>query len=97
MIHIHVNSKNQAWIEADKLFPTDYMQDSSLSSCAGYPVFTSTHNMYSWENFRILDLNCRIEVILNNETVNIWIDQSPIITALIKCGYHKNQFGEWVQ
>lgn len=28
-----VNSKEQAWVEADKLFPTDYIKDEKKSDC----------------------------------------------------------------
>lgn len=67
-----VNSKEQAWAEADRIFPTDYAVDQRSSTRAGYPIHRSTaaghHHDY------ICDLGDRLEVNLSTgETVNIWI------------------------
>ena len=62
-----VNTKAQAWNEADKIFPSDYTYDSRLTHESGYPVFTGQGG---WIN----DLNTRLEVnLITGETVNIWI------------------------
>lgn len=78
--HIHVETVEQAWKEANKLFPTDYMKDDECSRNAGYPIYRSTATGMTnyWYN-TICDLGCRLEVNLcdakwNGETTNIWID-----------------------
>lgn len=70
-----VNSKEQAWIEADKLFPTDYIKDEKKSDTAGYDIYYSTcDGVNAW----ISDLEDRLEVNLaTGETVNIWIEEEP--------------------
>lgn len=70
-----VNSKEQAWIEADKLFPTDYIKDEARSKNAGYDIYYSTcDGVNAW----ISDLEDRLEVNLaTGETVNIWIEEEP--------------------
>ena len=67
-----VNSKEQAWVEADKLFPTDYIKDEKKSDIAGYDIYYSTcDGVNAW----ISDLEDRLEVNLaTGETVNIWIE-----------------------
>lgn len=67
-----VNSKEQAWVEADKLFPTDYIKDAAKSETAGYDIYYSTcDGVNAW----ISDLEDRLEVNLaTGETVNIWIE-----------------------
>lgn len=71
-----VNSREQAWKEADKIFPTDYMKDEQSSANAGYPIYESTaDNNRSW----ISDLGNRLELnIWEGETIkstNIWIEE----------------------
>lgn len=70
-----VNSKEQAWVEADKLFPTDYIKDEEKSNRAGYDIYYSTcDGVNAW----ISDLEDRLEVNLTTgETVNIWIEEEP--------------------
>lgn len=70
-----VNSKEQAWVEADKLFPTDYIKDEKKSDAAGYDIYYSTcDGVNAW----ISDLEDRLEVNLaTGETVNIWIEEEP--------------------
>lgn len=70
-----VNSKEQAWVEADKLFPTDYIKDEKKSDAAGYDIYYSTcDGVNAW----ISDLEDRLEVNLETgETVNIWIEEEP--------------------
>ena len=70
-----VNSKEQAWIEADKLFPTDYIKDEKKSDTAGYDIYYSTcDGVHAW----ISDLGDRLEVNLETgETISIWIEEEP--------------------
>ena len=70
-----VNSKKQAWIEAGKLFPTDYIKDETKSENAGYDIYCSTcDGVNAW----ICDLDKRLEINLaTGETVNIWIEEEP--------------------
>lgn len=64
-----VKTKEQAWEEADKIFPTDYEKDEEASQRAGYDIYKRADS-----NDRIADLGCRLEVTIDNETTNIWID-----------------------
>lgn len=67
-----VDSKEQAWKEADKLIPTDYEEDTSASKRAGYPIYRSTNPdlFYTY----ICDLGDRLEVNLENgKSTNVWI------------------------
>lgn len=72
---MEVNSRKQAWIEADKLFPTDYIKDAEKSDAAGYDIYYSTcDGVNAW----ISDLEDRLEINLaTGETVNIWIEEEP--------------------
>lgn len=66
-----VSSREKAWKEVNKLFPTDYEKDEQSSSNAGYDIYRhSTLNFYNW----ISDLGCRLEVNLGSQTINIWIE-----------------------
>lgn len=59
---ITVKSREEAWMEANRLFPTDYMKDDKSSANAGYPIYESTaKDNRSW----ISDLNTSLEL-------NIW-------------------------
>ena len=70
-----VKSKQEAWREADIIFPTDYMKDNIRSNRAGYDIYYSTAaGVDAW----ISDLGDRLEVNMENgEAVNIWIDDEP--------------------
>lgn len=70
-----VNSREQAWREADKLIPTDYIKDEMKSEAAGYDIYYSTcDGVNAW----ISDLDNRLEINLaTGETVNIWIEEEP--------------------
>lgn len=70
-----VNSREQAWREADNLFPTDYIKDEKKSDAAGYDIYYSTcEGVNAW----ISDLDDRLEINLaTGETVNIWIEEEP--------------------
>lgn len=64
-----VKTTAEAWEAANKMFPTDYQKDEESSQRAGYPIYRSTAaDHYS---FYICDLNDRLEVNMNGESVNI--------------------------
>ena len=69
-----VMSREAAWAEVDKIFPTDYQKDENTTERAGYPVYKSTaDNTNAW----ISDMGCRLEVNLpDGKSVNIWIEES---------------------
>lgn len=69
-----VTSKEQAWNEVNKIFPTDYEQDLSSTSRAGYPIYRSTADGHYYDY--ICDLGNRLEVNLSNgKTINVWIEE----------------------
>ena len=77
---IEVRTREEAWQEADRLFPTDYMQDDRSTANAGYPIYESTADgNYSW----ISDLGNRLELNIYEGkkivTTNIWIVEKPEI------------------
>nr|DAL85289.1 MAG TPA: hypothetical protein [Caudoviricetes sp.] len=80
-----VNSKEQAWIEVNKIFPTDYEKDESSSQRAGYDIYRHpTLNYYS----RICDLGDRLEVLTGEygeNVTNIWIEEpkAPVTFKVI--------------
>ena len=83
-----VKNINEAWNEANKIIPNDYLKDEEASARAGYPIYRSTINHYDY----ICDLGDRLEVNLaNGQTVNIWIeeDKEEVITEyeIIKSAY----------
>lgn len=75
---ITVTTKEQAWAEADKIFPTDYEKDETASANAGYSIYRHpTLNHYS----RICDLGNRLEVLTGEygeNVTNIWIEPEII-------------------
>lgn len=79
-----VVSKQEAWKEANKIFPTDYEKDEASSQRAGYDIYRHpTLNYYS----RICDLGNRLEVLTGEygETVvDIWVveeeEKKPVTT-----------------
>ena len=75
-----VRNITEAWQEADRLIPTDYIKDEASSLRAGYDIYRSTA---AGNSSYICDLGDRLEVNLDNGTsVNIWIEEEP-------------QFQEW--
>lgn len=78
-----VTSKQEAWNEAAKIFPTDYAKDDARSANAGYPIYHSTADgVNAW----ISDLGDRLEVNLpNGKSVNIWIEE-PKPAAKVRTG-----------
>lgn len=69
-----VSDRSKAWALAERLFPTDYMQDAYASQNAGYPVFWSTsEGCNAW----ISDLNTSLELNLpDGQTITICIEKS---------------------
>lgn len=69
-----VTSREAAWNEINKIFPTDYEKDEASSARAGYDIYRHpTLNYYN----RICDLGCRLEVLTGEygeNVTNIWID-----------------------
>lgn len=75
---MQVRTVKDAWELANKLFPTDYIQDTESSQRAGYPIYRSTaEGNDSW----ISDLGNRLEVNIwiedddGVESTNIWIEE----------------------
>lgn len=83
---IKVRNRDEAWREADRLFPTDYMIDSVSSDNAGYPIYRSTADgNTSW----ISDLNTSLELNIMTddhgiESIRVIIIQEPEITETIQ-------------
>lgn len=72
--HVHVFSNADAWNVA-KTHIQDASKDADASSRAGYDVFRSESDYYSY----ICDLGDRLEVNLSNgDTLNVWIDEKPV-------------------
>lgn len=72
--HVHVFSNADAWNVA-KTHIQDASKDADASSRAGYDVFRSENDYYSY----ICDLGDRLEVNLSNgDTLNVWIDEKPM-------------------
>lgn len=85
-----VRTREEAWKEVDKIFPTDYYKDEQSSQRAGYPIIRSTaDDVNAW----ISDLNCRLEVNIQNpetkeiESTNIWISGDPEIVETVSWSY----------
>lgn len=96
-----VNSKERAWKEVNKIFPTDYEKDEEASQRSGYDVYRHpTLNYYN----RICDLGNRLEVIIGEygeSVTNIWIVEPEIAdncgTKMKQSDYEKlvGQSHEW--
>lgn len=88
-----VTSKSEAWRVVNRLFPTDYLKNDFLSDRARYPVYESTSDMYKGRtaphDARINDLGCRLEVVIDNDTFNIFIED-PAEAKIITVGYIKD-------
>jgi hypothetical protein len=71
-----VTSREQAWLEVNKIFPTDYEKDYASSERAGYDIYR--HHELNYYN-RICDLGNRLEVLTGEygeNVTNIWIEES---------------------
>lgn len=81
-----VKSKRDAWRIAELIFPGDFRLDTAASLRAGYSIYSpcdieelsSGNDDEKFKDFepRICDLGIRLEVVLEDNTVNIWIDDS---------------------
>ena len=78
MAHFHAMNKNEAWALANRLFKTDYAVDAKASEQAGYDIYMST---LAGSNEHITDLGDRLELNLDNETINIWINDKVMLDA----------------
>ncbi|MCM1368244.1 MAG: hypothetical protein NC184_05510 [Roseburia sp.] len=67
-----VKSIQEAWAEANKIMPTDYMLDEKRTERAGYKIYYSTaEDVHAY----ICDLGDRLEVNTpDGKSTNIWID-----------------------
>lgn len=68
-----VKTREEAWKAADEMFLTDYQKDEVKSESAGYTVYRSRIN-----NDSINDLDSRLEIIIDNKTINIWIVEENV-------------------
>lgn len=84
---ITVNGKEKAWELANRLIRTDYMKDDQKSERAGYPIFWSTLDGC---DDHICDLNCRLEVNIGLESINIYIEEPEALET----EEEKQQFAE---
>jgi hypothetical protein len=74
---ITVTTKEQAWAEANRIFPTDYEKDDAASARAGYDIYR--HRELSYYT-RICDLGNRLEILLGEHgenVVNIFVIPPP--------------------
>lgn len=80
-MRITVKTKEEAWKEADKIFPTDYEKDEVASAHAGYDIYRHpTMNPHT----RICDFGCRLEILTGQygeNMVNIWIVEEEKATT----------------
>ena len=69
------HSIKEAWEMVNKIFPTDYYENSIKTRNAGYPIYDSNlGDEYGY----ICDLGNRLEVNLaSGKTINIWIEEEP--------------------
>lgn len=83
-----VNSREEAWKQADRFFPTNYIKNEAASANAGYPIYQSTSDSEEYRFAQIADLNTRLEVNDGIRTINIWIEdeknEMEIMTATIR-------------
>ena len=77
-----VNSREEAWRQADVLFPTDYIKNEIASAIAGYPIYQSTSDSEEYRFAQIADLNCRLEVNDGTQTINIWIEEEEEVKGM---------------
>jgi len=95
-IKMTVNSKEKAWEEVNRIFPTDYEKDELSSARAGYDIYRHyTLNYYN----RIYDLGNRLEVIVDDVTTNIWIDENmeednAIIESMVEASHATKELGK---
>ena len=77
-----VNSREEAWRQADRIFPTDYIKNELASLNAGYPIYRSTSDSEEYRFAQIADLNCRLEINDGIQTINIWIEEEEEVKTM---------------
>lgn len=90
-----VNSREEAWRQAEKIFPTSYMKDERASANAGYPIYRSTSDSTEYRFAQIADLNCRLEVNDGEQTINIWIEEEEVKTMTATVRSMTGEFKEY--
>jgi hypothetical protein len=94
---IKVTSKEQAWQEVNKIFPTDYEKDYASSERAGYDIYRHRDlNYYS----RICDLGDRLEVLVGEfgeNVTNIWIEEPKLLSVIIVKTFLKSDGTSYVE
>lgn len=90
-----VNSREEAWRQADRFFPTDYVKNEAASANAGYPIYQSTSDSEEYRFAQIADLNTRLEVNDGIQTINIWIEEEEINTMTATVRSMVNEFAEY--
>lgn len=103
-----VKSKKDAWRIAELIFPGHFRLDTAASLRAGYSIYSPCdieelpfeNDDEKFKNFepRICDLGIRLEVVLEDNTVNIWIDDSTPTPAdrnkqIVEC---KQRYGKQI-
>lgn len=86
-----VKSKRDAWRIAELIFPGDFRLDTAASLRAGYSIyspcdleelpFENGDEKFKYFEPRICDLGIRLKVVLEDNTVNIWVDDSTSTPA----------------
>jgi len=72
-----VKTMAEAWMEAGKIFPTDYELNEGLSRRAGYNIYTSTvKDDDTYALCQISDLTTRLEVTVGAKSTNIWVKEN---------------------
>lgn len=86
------NSKKEAWEIANRLFPTDYLEDPERSKRAGYPIYHSTADgVNAW----ISDLGCTLELNFpDGKTIRINIEE-PATNAAVLLRYLQSQMDDY--
>lgn len=90
-----VNSREEAWRQADRFFPTDYVKNEAASANAGYPIYQSTSDSEEYRFAQIADLNTRLEVNDGIQTINIWIEGEETNTMTATVRSMINEFTEY--
>lgn len=90
-----VNSREEAWRQANILFPTGYIKDEKASANAGYPIYKSTSDSEEYRFAQIADLNCRLEVNDGIQTINIWIEDEELKTMTATVRSMTGDFNEY--
>lgn len=77
-----ITSRKEAWEAADRIFPTDYEEDSESSKTAGYPIFRSTEKgNTSWisDLGNTLELNIQEKEGIRTVRISISKPEPPVV------------------